>query len=163
LYRDALDAEVSIDAYVAAHCAFVDGLELALATSWLESAREPLARAILARCVDDYERHARFGMMYARRRAAAMDDALRARVAAALQRHVEQVEFAGYHCVALSTDIDASAEAADLARVAAAGLGAVSADEEVAIFRRCVAETRDAFSTLGLALPPIAHPRLGKF
>lgn len=161
LYRDALSAAVSIDAYVAAHCAFVDSLELALATAWLAQTREPLAQAVLARCVEDYERHARFGWMYARRRAAAMDGGLRARVVSALQRHIEQVEFAGYHCVALATDIDATAEVADVNRTAEAGLGAVTADDEVAIFRRCLAQTREGFAVLGLALPPIAHPRLG--
>jgi hypothetical protein len=163
LYRDALSAEVSIDAYVAAHCAFVDSLELALATAWLANAREPLARAVLGRCVDDYARHARFGWMYARRRAAAMDDALRGRVVAALQRHIEDVEFAGYHCVALASQIDAGAEIAALDRVAAAGLGAVTATDEVAIFRRCLAETREGLAALGLAMPSITHPRLGVF
>ncbi|MEO7007944.1 MAG: hypothetical protein ABI156_02245 [Caldimonas sp.] len=163
LYRDALNAEVSIDAYVATHCAFVDGLEYALAQAWLANAREPLAQALLARCVGDYERHARFGWMYARRRAAAMDAALRARVVGALQHHIETVEFGGYHCVALATAVDAMPEVADLGRVAAAGFGAVSADEEVAIFRTCVTQTRERCADIGLALPPIAHPRLGPF
>jgi hypothetical protein len=161
LYRDALDAEVSIDAYVAAHCAFVDGLEHELAQAWLGQAREPLARAVLERCLPDYERHAAFGWLYAQRRAQSMDAALRERVAAALARHVREVEFAGYHVVGLATSIDASAEARDLAAVAAAGLGAVDADAEVAVFSAWLARSRERFAELGLELPPIEHPRLG--
>jgi hypothetical protein len=161
LYRDALNAEVSIDAYVIVHCAFVDGLERALAGAMLANAREPLARAILERCVADYERHARFGWMYARRRAAAMDEALRARVVGALQQHVEEVEFGGYHCVALASGFDVAADLADLDGVAAAGLGAASAADEVAIFRRCVDQTRAGLAELGMMLPALAHPRFG--
>ena len=162
LYRDALDADVPIDAYVAAHCAFVDGLEYELAEGWLRGAREPLARAILERCLPDYRRHAEFGWLYAQRRAIRMEPELRQRVAAALARHIETIEFAGYHCAALATQLDAHAETADLDRVAAAGLGAVSADDEVAIFGDWLARSRARFGELGLALPTFQHPRLGQ-
>lgn len=161
LYREALDAEVSIDAYVAAHCAFVDGLELELARAWHANASEPLARALLARCLADYERHAAFGWMYAQRRAASMDADLRTRVAAALKRHIVEVELAGYHCVALATRIDTTGEANDLDAVARAGLGAVPAEQEVAIFRDWLAASRERFAELGLDLPEIRHDRLG--
>ncbi len=163
LYRDALDAEVSIDAYVAAHCAFVDGLEHALAAAWLANAKEPLARAMLTRCLADYARHAAFGWLYAERRAAEMDAVLRERVVASLVRHVGEIEFAGYHCTALATAIDATADAHDLDLVAEAGLGAVSAEEEVAIFRTWLATSRQRFAALGFELPAIPHPRLGTF
>ena len=161
LYRDALDAEVPIDAYVAAHCAFVDGLEHQLAEGWLRHAREPLARAVLERCLPDYRRHAEFGWLYAQRRAVGMDAALRERVAAALTHHIRTIEFAGYHCAALATQLDPGAEAADLDRVAAAGLGAAPAADELTIFRDWLAESRARFAELGLALPRIEHARLG--
>jgi hypothetical protein len=161
LYRDALNAEVSIDAYVAAHCAFVDGLEFELAKAWHANATEPLARAALARCLADYERHAAFGWMYARRRAATMDADLRERVAAALKRHIVDVEFAGYHCVSLATGIDTTTESADLDDVSRAGLGSPSAAEEVAIFRDWLTLSRDRFAELGLEIPAIRHGRLG--
>ena len=163
LYRDALNADVPIDAYVAAHCAFVDGLEFELAKAWLANATEPLARAILERCLGDYERHAAFGWMYAQRRAATMDAALSARVAAALKRHIEDVEFAGYHCVALAAGIDAAPESADLELAAQAGLGTATAAGEVAIFRDYVARSRERFADFGLALPLIQHAKLGSF
>lgn len=163
LYRDALNADVPIDAYVAAHCAFVDGLEFELAKAWLANATEPLARAILERCLGDYERHAAFGWMYAQRRAATMDAGLSMRVAAALKRHIEDVEFAGYHCVALAADIDTRRESADLELAAHAGLGAATAAEEVAILREYVARSRARFADLGLVLPAIEHATLGSF
>jgi len=161
MYRDALNAETSIDAYVVAHCAFVDTLEFELAKAWLKNASEPLARAMLARCVLDYERHAAFGWLYAERRVSGMDTASRERVSLALQRHIEDAEFAGYHCCGLATVIDAAPEAADLEIVARAGLGAVSAADEIAIFRRCVSQSRERFAELSIALPPITHTHLG--
>ena len=161
MYRDALNAENSIDAYVVTHCAFVDSLEFELAKAWLENASEPLAHAMLERCVLDYERHAAFGWLYAERRAIGMDTALRERVALALQRHIEDAEFSGYHCAGLATVIDAAPEAADLDIVARAGIGAVSATEEVAIFRQCVAQCRERFAGMGITLPPITHTLLG--
>jgi hypothetical protein len=161
LYREALDADVSIDGYVAAHCAFVDGLEYELVQAWRGNAREPLARAVLDRVLPDYERHAAFGWLYAQRRAPAMDAALRARVAAALAHHIRQVEFAGYHCVGLATALDTRAEVQDLAAVCAAGLGAIDADDEVALFRDWLARSRERFAELGLELPGVEHPRLG--
>ena len=162
LYRDALDAEVPIDAYVAAHCAFVDGLEYELAEGWLRNAREPLARAVLERCLGDYRRHAEFGWLYAQRRAVRMDGALRERVSRALGRHIETIEFAGYHCVALATQVDPRAEVLDLGHVAQSGLGALTADEEVAVFRDWLARSRARFAELGLALPTLRHPRFGE-
>ena len=163
LYRDALNAEVPIDAYVAAHCAFVDGFEYELVKAWLANATEPLAHAILERCLGDYERHATFGWMYAQRRAATMDAGLSERVALALKRHVEDVEFAGYHCVALAADIDTTPESTDLELAARAGLGAATAAEEVEIFREYMTRSRERFANLGLALPVIQHTKLGSF
>jgi hypothetical protein len=160
-YREALDAGTAIDAYVTVHCTFVDALELALVRAWHAAATEPLARAVLARCVADCDRHARFGQLYAKRRLAALDEAGRAGIVAALMRHVREVEFAGYHCVGLATAIDASADCADLARTEAAGLGAVNAQAEIACFRTSLSATRQLLAGLGIDLPAIEHPRLG--
>ena len=161
MYRDALNAETSIDAYVVTHCAFVDNLEFELSKAWLKNAQEPLAHAMLERCARDYERHAAFGWLYAERRVIGMDTALRERVSLSLQRHIEDAEFAGYHCSSLSNAIDAAPEADDLEIVARAGLGAVSAADEIAIFRRCVSLSRERFADMGITLPPITHKLLG--
>jgi hypothetical protein len=116
---------------------------------------------VLERCLPDYRRHAEFGWLYARRRAALMDAELRERVAAALAHHIRSIEFAGYHCAALATQLDPAAEGADLDRVAAAGLGAPTAAEEVAIFCDWLARSRARFAELGLVLPALEHARLG--
>jgi hypothetical protein len=160
-YREALDAGTTLDAYLAVHCTFVDALELSLVRAWTEKATEPLARAALERCLPDYERHARFGELYARRRLAALDAAGRSRIVDALVNHIRDVEFSGYHCVGLASAIDASAECADLDRVAAAGLGGVSAAEETACFRQCLADMRALLGRWDIELPLIPHPRLG--
>jgi len=162
LYRDALDAELGIDGYVFAHCAFVDGLEGELTRAWRDNAREPVARAILDRCLVDRQRHAEFGWLYAQRRAAMLDDAQRAEVVSALVAHIENVEFAGYNCVGLATTIDAAAEIADLGTVANGGLGAISADAEVDVFARHLAQSRARFADLGVTLPTLRHARLGQ-
>jgi hypothetical protein len=162
-YRDALDAGVPIDTQVAVHCAFVDSLEHRLARGWASNATEPLAHALIERCLPDYERHARFGLLYAERRATTLDTAQRGQVAQALVDYITRVEFAGYHCAGLATRIDPSPECADLDRVAAAGLGACSAADEIACFRTAIEQTRVAMGTLGLELPGIDHPRLGRF
>lgn len=162
-YRDALNAGVSIDAYVAVHCAFVDGLELLLAQAWAAQVTEPLAKSMLAQCLKDYERHAQFGWLYAKRRAVTMSDEVREHVAQGLKRHIEDVEFAGYHCVGLASQLDASAEVADLQTMSAAGLGAVTAEQEVEIFRECLSRTRRGFADWGLNLPHMEHRRWGTF
>ncbi len=79
LYRDALHADMSIDAYVITHCAFVDGLEYELTRAWLAGTGEPLARSMLERCLADRERHAKFGWLYAERRAAGLSEQQRRR------------------------------------------------------------------------------------
>ncbi|MEP6941764.1 MAG: hypothetical protein ABI981_02445 [Betaproteobacteria bacterium] len=161
LYRDALDAELGIDGYVFTHCAFVDGLECELTRAWRDNARDPVARAILDRCLVDRQRHAEFGWLYAQRRAAMLDDVQRAEVVSALVGHIEHVEFAGYSCVGLATVLDATAEIADLAVVAQAGLGGISADAEVELFADHLAESRVRLADLGVMLPLMHHARLG--
>lgn len=162
LHRDALDADRSLDGHVLTHCTFGDGLEHALAGAWLAQTREPVARALLARCVEARERHARFGWLYIERRAPLMSNEERTAAVQALMQHLMQVELAGSRCVGLATAIDASADIADLDRVAAAGLGAAGAQAEVQVFRQYLADCRERLDAIGLELPPLDHPRLGR-
>lgn len=161
LYRDALDADQSLDAHVLTHCLFVDGLEHALAEAWCANAREPVARAILQRCSAARARHARFGELYVQRRAPRMSEAERAGAVSALVSYLQQVELAGAHCVALASAIDASADIAQTDLVAAAGMGAVTAQAEVAIFLQHLAGLRQRLAALGMPLPLLQHPTLG--
>ena len=161
LYRDALHAEMAIDDYVVTHCAFVDGLEYELAQAWLANTREPVARALLEHCVADRERHAKFGWLYAARRAAGLSAEQRAGVGDSLARHIETVEFAGYNCVALGSKFDVAPDVEDLRRVSDSGLGGVTATAEVEVFTRYLASVRARLAELGCALPGLRHPALG--
>lgn len=161
LFRDALDAQRSLDAHVLTHCFFVDGLESALANAWLANTGEPVAKAILAHCVTARERHARFGSLYMERRATRMSDAERAIAVQALVQYLQDVELAGMHCVGLASNIDASADLADAEIVAQAGMGAITAPNEVKLFREYLVQFRIRLDAMGMQLPMLQHPTLG--
>jgi hypothetical protein len=162
LHRDALDADRSLDGHVLTHCTFGDGLEHALAAAWLAQTQEPVAKALLERCVAARERHARFGWLYIERRAPLMSGEERAAAVQALVRHLNEVELAGARCVGLATTIDASADVADLDRVARTGLGAVDAEAEIGVFKAHLEACRNRLDAIGIELPALRHPRLGR-
>ena len=58
--------------------------------------------------------------------------------------------------------IDASADVLDTDLVASAGMGAVTAQEEVAIFTQYLASCRERLGTIGINLPLLTHSTLGK-
>lgn len=161
LFRDALDAQRSLDAHVLTHCMFVDGLESALADAWLTNTREPVAKALLTHCAAARERHARFGHLYMQRRASRMTDAARVSAVQALVQYLQEVELAGMHCVGLASAIDARSDVADTATVAQVGLGAISAQDEVRVFQQNVAQFRSRLDAMGMQLPMLQHPTLG--
>jgi len=158
---DALDPELPLDGYVAAHCAVEDGLELALFRAYLANAREPLARTLLGRAVADKTRHAAFGWNYLESRAGSLSAGARGEVVAALVDWLHKVAFAGYHLPSLATTIDSAAEQGAQQAAAAAGLGAATAPEEEQIFRDYLVTARAHLQALGIALPALSHPRLG--
>lgn len=162
LYRDALHALQSLDAYVAVHCAVEDGLELALYRLYAGNAREPVAAQILSRVVAAKERHASFGWLYLEERAAAMGAHDKASIAAQITAWLQDVAFAGYHVPSLSTTIDARADAAAATLAAEAGLGAATPDSEQQAFVAYVANARTRLGQLGIALPMLRHPVLGE-
>lgn len=161
LYRDALNAMRSLDAYVAVHCAVEDGLELALFRLYAGNAREPVAARILQKALAAKERHASFGWLYLEERAARMDTALRQEVVAQVSAWLQGVAFAGYQVPSLATAIDASAQAADATLVAEAGLGAATPESEQQAFVDYLVNARARLAQLGLALPALRHPVLG--
>jgi hypothetical protein len=161
LYRRALDAGESLDAYVAAHCAVEDGLELELYEAYAANARDPVARALLERVVADKQRHAAFGWLYLESRAPQLAVDARRTIEQAVRAWLEHVAFAGYHVPSLAVDIDASAEVAAARSVAEAGLGAVTPEAEEALFKSYLERVRKRLGELGIPLPALAHPRLG--
>lgn len=162
LYRDALDAMQSLDAYVAVHCAVEDGLELELYRLYAGNAREPVAAQILQKVLAAKERHAAFGWLYLAQRAPKMDAASRQSVVAQIAAWLQDVAFAGYHIPSLSSTIDTRAEAAAATRVAEAGLGAATPEREEQALRDYLASARARLAALGLALPALRHPVLGE-
>ena len=161
LSATALDPAVSFDGYVAAHCALEGGLELELCRAHLVRAREPVARALLARAVCDKTRHAAFGWSYLESRAQGLTAAERVEVEGALTAWLQDVAYAGYHVASLATAIDSSPEQAAQALCATAGLGAATASEEEEAFRDYLAAARTRLQALGIALSAAPHPRLG--
>lgn len=161
-YRDALNAEVSLDAYVAVHCAVEAGLELALYRAYLDRAREKLARTILARSVEDKSRNAEFGWRYLQSRASQFGDEEKRRVVAAIAAWIEAVEFSGYHVASLSSTVASGEEQRAQALAASAGLGAASAVEEEEVLRAYLSQARALLLPMGLSLPRLRHPRLGE-
>ena len=150
LNREALDASRSLDAYVAAHAAIGDGLDLELCRLCRDNAADPVARAILDRLVRDKTRHAAFGWFYLETRAPGWSDADRRAIAHEVEHVVRDVERAGFRCVWLSD----AADIAEADRIAcAAGLGAATRDEEEPALRRFLAEATVQFSRLGVSLP----------
>ncbi|TRZ99947.1 MAG: hypothetical protein D4R84_01180 [Rhodocyclaceae bacterium] len=160
-HSDALNPEVPLDAYVAAHCALEDGLELELFRAYLANAREPLARKLLARSVADKTRHAGFGWSYLEWRADSLSPSARSEVLLALVDWLCKVAFSGYHVPSLATVIDSAPEQRAQEMTAAAGLGAATATQEEQLFRDYLATARRRLQALGIELPAVSHRRLG--
>ncbi|WP_423460569.1 hypothetical protein [Ottowia sp. VDI28] len=162
LYRDALNATQSLDAYVATQCAMADGLELELYRLYASNAREPIAAEILKHAVQAKERHASFGWLYLEERAARMDAAAKQMVAAQITGWITDVAFSGYHIPSLSTTIDAQAEDAASTLAAEAGLGAATPESERLAFKAYLQNAFNRLEQLGFAVARPEHPVLGK-
>ena len=161
-HRRVVSAEQMLDAYVAVHCAFEDGLEFALAKAWREGADQPILAGMLDKMLAPKERHATFGWLYLEHRAALWSEADRAVIAAELVRHVNEVEMLGLHCPWLAPE-RAEAEARADAVTAAAGLGAASKDAEAGTVVDFVAGARTRLADLGVELPKFNSNHIGWF
>lgn len=151
--KQALGADTFLDGYVAAHCALEDGLELELWRGYLANATDPVVRRALELCVEDKKRHAAFGWFYMEKRAAEWSDDDRQQVAAAVVRHLRDVEFKGYHCAWLAPD-DAADEIVAADRITSeAGLGALTPEAEGEIVADYLTLAREKFAGFGVALP----------
>ena len=161
LHRQALDADRSLDEYVAVHCAVEDGLELELYRAYASNATDPAIAELLRRVVADKARHAEFGWRYLEARCEGLDDAAKAGVGRAVSAWIAQVACSGYHVPSLSTSLDASADAQAARLVARAGLGAVADEAETRIATDWFAQARRRLAALGIRPDPVPHPRLG--
>jgi hypothetical protein len=157
LHRQALDATVSLDGYVAAHAAVQDGLDLELHRLYRDNAQDTVARAILDRLVADKTRHAAFGWFYLQQRAASWDEDARTAIAREVER-VFAVELAGYHCAWLVPDGAAAEIVAADETTHRAGLGAAGRADEAAVLGRFLTEAAAQLAAIGVAVALPALP-----
>lgn len=159
-HRKAFDPAVLVDAYVAAHVTVQDGLDLELYRGYLRHATDPVATAILKRLVEDKERHVIFGWVYLTEHARAWTDEQRAEITAEVEHVLADLELNGYHCAWLVPG-NAAAEIVEADRITrAAGLGAMSPEEENAILIQFLDDVRARFAGLGVPLRDFAVPRV---
>ncbi|MBN9429356.1 MAG: hypothetical protein J0H09_22900 [Burkholderiales bacterium] len=162
LYRDALDADRSLDGYVAAHCAVEDGLELELFEAYAAATRDRVLKQLFEHVLADKRRHASFGWLYLESRVAQADRAQRESIARAVAAWIENVAFTGYHVPTLSATIDTRADAQAAALLEQAGLGAIDAAREEQVFVDYLGRARQRLAELGIVPVVAPHPRLGR-
>jgi hypothetical protein len=156
----ALSNAESLDAYFAAHCAVEAEIELQLYTTYLANARNPAIRQALEHIVAAKARHAEFGWCYLEVRASEWDDAMRAQIGKRVDEYVSSVELAGYHCAILtgSTEMAAATD-----KVAADGLGAVSARQEAILLAAALRDAGQSLLRVGIesAVIDAAEAKIG--
>jgi hypothetical protein len=158
LHRKAFDPRVQLDAYIGAHAAIQDGIDLELCRGALRQASEPVAAEILRRMVGDKERHVSFGWVYLAERAHKWGGEERAEIAAEIDHVVRDIEFRGYHCAWLAPD-GAGDEIVAADRISRkAGFGALTPEEEHEIVARYLAEARAKLAGMNVAMSEFALP-----
>lgn len=153
LYREALSAGSDIDAYIAARCAVEDGLERELYDAYLANATDPTVRDVLTAVARDKRRHAEFGWLYLQERAAQMDAPRRAAVAEAVERWRRDVHEAGYLVASLNRALFGADDAAAMARVSEAGLGALDSAAEETLAADYLARAHQRLAEIGITRP----------
>jgi hypothetical protein len=152
LHRKAFDPQVQLDAYIGAHAAIQDGINLELCRGALRHASEPVALEILRRMVADKERHVAFGWVYLNERAGKWGEEERAEIAAEIEHVMRDIELRGYHCAWLAAD-GAGAEIVAADRISReAGFGALTPAEEREIVVRYLAEARGKLAGMNVAM-----------
>ncbi len=161
LHQRALDSGQSLDAYVAAHCAVEDGLELELWRGYRDNAKDPVIRRVLDLCVEDKIRHAAFGWFYLEKRAPELSAADKELIAQTIHTHICEVEFRGYHCAWMTAGgAAADVVAADI-KTAEMGLGALAPEAERTILAEYLTLAHDRLAGLGINVTPLEIPQLG--
>lgn len=162
LFRQAFDPALSPVAYIAAHVAMLDGIDLELHRGFLRTATDPVAVSILRRMVQDKERHTAFGWVYLQEHAASWTDETREEIADEVEHIVRTLVLNGYLSPALAAgDVADDILAAD--RVTReCGLGALTGDEEVLVVREYLREARQRLAGLGVDIGAFAHERYGE-
>ncbi|WP_144114254.1 hypothetical protein [Paraburkholderia sp. BCC1886] len=148
----ALRAEDSLDAHFTAHCVVEAEVELQLYRAYLDNTTDPVVRQALEQIVTAKERHARFGWLYLDVRSPVWDEAARAAIVERVLTYIAKVALGGLHSALLAgqSELESATD-----RTALAGLGAVSAQQEVDVLLGALRDSVKRLNALGLdiALP----------
>lgn len=153
VHREAFEPGLPVDAYMVVHAVLLDGIDLELHRGFLRHASDPVAKAILKRMVQDKERHATFGWAYLAEHASRWSDDDRAEIDAELAQGLAGFVDSGLTCAWMAADGAGDAVVAADRITRAAGLGAMTPDEERAVLAPYLAECRDRLAAHGLHLP----------
>lgn len=162
LFRQAFDPALVPIAYIAAHVALLDGIDLELHRGYLRHATDPVAEAILKKMVEDKERHTAFGWVYLEEQMPGLNATDREDIQVEVTHILKVLALDGYQSAAFAPAGTASHVLAADALTRAAGLGAMLPAEEVAIVRQYVADARVRFQHFGIDVPFCRHDIYGE-
>ncbi|MBI3827495.1 MAG: ferritin-like domain-containing protein [Candidatus Rokubacteria bacterium] len=157
----ALDADVPVEAYIAALGALDDQLDLNLYLSHLQQARDEVVRTALRLIAGDRQRHVAFAWTFLGSRVPGLDARGRASVVATVHDLLGQVILAGYRNTWLLPAGSREPWLAAEEETARQGLGASTVAQERSVLRATVAQVRERLAAWRLALPRVTHPELG--
>ncbi len=143
LHREALDADLGLDAYVGAYVALREQLEVALLDAARAATTEPVVAQALDLMLRDKRRHAQFGWLYLAQRCEQLDGAEVARRAAEM---IERFYFSGLMVpgyAPIASDVAKAIEAST-------GLGFASFEKQKAALRAGLDESRQRFAALSI-------------
>ena len=156
LFRDALDADQSLDAYVAAHVAWADSIDAALLRANYDAARDPLVRTLLGHMLGDRARQASFGWLYLRGRASAWNDDDRVRIGARFDWVNRHLLASGVLTPWLAANAGSRLVTNANAITCAAGLGGLDVNRARGAINVATSELRERFASIGLTLPMVS-------
>ena len=157
----ALDADLPVEAFVAALGALDDQLDLNLYLSHLQHAGDEVVRTALRLIAGDRQRHVAFAWMFLGSRVPALDERGRRAVVDAVHDMLAGVILAGYRNTWLLPAASRERWLAVEEATARAGLGASTAAQERSVLRATVAQVRERFATWKLEVPHVSHAELG--
>lgn len=157
LFRQAFDPALLPVAYIAAHIALLDGIDLELHRGYLRHAQDPVAVSILKRMVEDKERHTAFGWVYLEEQVATLEKSAFEEIQAEVEHILRVLVLGGYQSTAFAPPGSVIHVLEADAYTRAAGLGAMLPAEEVSVVRQYVADARQRFGALGIHVAMQCH------
>jgi len=157
----ALDADVPVEAYVAALGALDDQLDLNLYLGHLRSARDEVVRTAIRLIASDRARHVAFAWAFLGSRVPALDAHGRAAVIDTVREFLAHVVLGGYRNTWLLPEKSREPWLAAEEETARHGLGASTMTQERGILRATIAQVRERLASWDLVLPVVDHPELG--